>query len=172
MRGLDEFRGTAAVGWHRAGLGPGAVLDLFPLTILPRRFFPGRDTAAGDNHRQPVELWAAFFYSADDHLCLGRHACSPAKCLDCWTLGRVVRGGSRWLLCLDEQSSPAFRIVTSDRPLLRLHCVCLRHGVGVSTDGNLQGSEPVPSFSILRCGRSPGHSLPGGSFFPWSALGK
>src|SRR6266849_5175885 len=42
VRGLDECRETAAVGWHPAGLEPGTVPDLFPLTILRRRFSPGR----------------------------------------------------------------------------------------------------------------------------------
>src|SRR5216683_2328787 len=104
VRGLDECRETAAVGWH---------------------------LAAGDNHRQPLELWAAFFCSADDHLCLGGHACPPAKRLDCWTMGRVVRGRSRWLHYLDEESSQAFRSITSDRLLLRLRRICLCHGVAV-----------------------------------------
>src|SRR5216683_4255468 len=131
VRGLDECRETAAVGWHPAGLEPGTVPDLFPLTILRRRFSPGRDLAAGDNHRQPLELWAAFFCSADDHLCLGGHACPPAKRLDCWTMGRVVRGRSRWLHYLDEESSQAFRSITSDRLLLRLRRICLCHGVAV-----------------------------------------
>src|ERR1700675_959633 len=170
--GLDEFRETAAVGCHRAGLGSGTVLDLFPLTVLPRRFSPGRDLAAGDNHRQPLELWAAFFCSADNHLCLGGHACSPTKRLDWWTLGGTVRGGSRWLHCLDEESSQAFRIITSDRFLLHLRRVCFRHGLTVYTDGILQGLELVPAVSILCFWSSPGGSRPGGPFFPWPALGK
>ncbi len=38
VRGLDEFRETAAVGWHRAGLEPGTVFCLFPFARTSATF--------------------------------------------------------------------------------------------------------------------------------------
>ena len=92
-----------------------------------------------------------------------------------WTIGRWVvlsAGAVVGLHCLDEDSPQAFRIIPSDRFLLHLRRVCLRHRFSVDTDGVPQGFEPVSPFSILRFGGSPGRSWPRGPFFPWTALGK
>src|SRR6202521_3262427 len=170
-RGLDEFLETTAMGWDRVGLQPGTLFGLYPFAILRRRNRPGRDPAAGGNCRQPLELWTAFFYSANDHFCLGWHECPFARRRDRWALGRASCGGAGWLYCLDKGSPQAFPIDTSDLFLFHLRRICIRHCFSVYPDGIPQGFEPRPSFSLLCRGCSHGHSWPGRPFFPWGGLG-